>query len=103
MSKKTESVKVTSAIVMGGRVVRAGSVLDGIPRRDAKDLARRGKCTILNETVDGEDPETEVPELSEMTVSELKGIADEYAVEGAANMKKAELIKAIEAAEAEAE
>lgn len=101
MSKrKTLSIRCTSAFVAGGEIIKPKRVLHDVPQEDALNLIRRGKA---EEVMDGSDGDTEVPALDEMTVAELREAADEYKIEGAASMKKAELIKAIEAVEAEGE
>lgn len=100
MSKKTFSLKCTSAFVVGGNIIKPKQVIHDVPKADALNLIQRGKA---EEVLDGDDPETELPALEEMTVADLRKVAEEYEIEGAANMKKAELIEAIEAAEGDGE
>lgn len=100
MAKKTLTIRCTSAFVVGGKIVSPGTELPGVPESDAKSLIRRGKAT---EVVDGTEEGSEAPALDELTVPQLRDIAEEYGIEGAANLKKAELIEAIEAVEAKGE
>ena len=97
---KTMSLQCTSAFVVKGKIITPKQVIHGVPKADAMNLIRRGKAT---EVVDGSEDGTEAPALNELTVPELRDIAEEHGIEGAANMKKAELIEAIEAVEAEGE
>jgi len=104
MSKqpKTVDLECTSAFMAAGKMITPGNVVRGVPAADADNLVRRGKAKII---ADGpvEGDEAEVPDLNDLTVDELKETAREYEIEGADKMKKAELIAAIEAAEAQAE
>ena len=100
MAKKTVAVKCTSAFMAGGKMVHPGEVVQEVPYSEAVNLQVRGKGKIMEVPVDGDDPENELPELSEMTVEELKGVAENYGLEGYSSMKKADLIAAIEAHEA---
>lgn len=97
---KTMSLKCTSAFVVKGDIITPKQVVHGVPKADAMNLIRRGKAT---EVVDGTEEGTEAPALNELTVPELRDIAEEHGIEGAANMKKAELVEAIEAVEGEGE
>ncbi len=95
MSKR---IKLTSAIGLNGKVRRADSELvvpEDIPEKLAKELISRGKAKDI--TGDEEDES----DLADMTVAELKEIAQAEGVEGFANMKKADLIEALEAIEDE--
>ena len=95
MAKKTLTIECTSAFVVGGDIVKPGTHLPGVPESEAKSLIRRGKA-VLVETEDQEGPA-----LSEMTVAELKDVAEALQIDGFESMKKADLIAAIEAAEAQ--
>lgn len=97
---KTMSLKCTSAFVVQGEIITPKKTVHGVPRAEALNLIQRGKA---EEVLDGDDPGTELPALEEMTVPDLRKVAEEYEIEGAANMKKAELIEAIEAAEGDGE
>jgi hypothetical protein len=97
---KTMSLKCTSAFVVGGKIITPEQVVHDVPKADALNLIQRGKA---EEVLDGDDPVTELPALEEMTVPDLRKVAEEYEIEGAANMKKADLIEAIEAAEGDGE
>ena len=59
-------------------------------------LEKRIKAEERAEAVEEEVPE-ESPELGDFTVKELRAIANDQGIEGAATMKKAELVKALEA------
>lgn len=94
-AKKIE-IKITSAVVLDGEIVTPKSKVR-VDAKIARNLVARGKAEELGAGAeeDGEKP------LDEHTVPELKEIAKEYGVEGADKMKRADLIAAIEAAEAE--
>lgn len=94
MSKKTVDVVCTSAFMAGGKMILPKQEVKGVPYRDAMDLARRGKAKVVD-SVDASDADTEAPDLSELSVDELKSVAEEHGIKGAASMKKADLIKAI--------
>lgn len=92
MADKLIKLKITSAVAIGGVVKRPGSVVT-LSEADAKNLLHRNRAILA---------EAETPEdLSSLTVAELKERAAELEIEGADNLKKADLIKAIEAAEAD--
>ena len=104
MSKKTKVVDLqcTSAFMAAGKMILPGKVVRGVPAADADNLVRRGKAKILGSAGDETD-EDELSELNDLTVDELKAVAKEYEIEGVDRMKKADLIAAIEAAEAKGE
>lgn len=104
MAKKI-ALELTSAVVIGGKIKPRGPDPVFVDAKLAKNLLQRGKANLHGShvapmvgTVDGE--ETEVAPLEEHTVPELKEIAAEYEIDGAASMNKAQLIEAIQAAEA---
>lgn len=103
MSKqiKTVDIKCTSAFMAAGKMITPGKTVRGVPEAEAKSLARRGKATMVAAGADADD--AQAPALNELSVDELKTTAKEYEIEGADKMKKAELIAAIEAAEAKGE
>ncbi|QTP60922.1 hypothetical protein HNO53_20720 [Billgrantia antri] len=106
MSKKTKTLDLecTSAFMVKGEMITPKKTVRGVPEADALNLVRRGKAKIVAagpEAAGASADEAEAPALEELTVEELKATAKEYEIEGAENMKKAELIAAIEAAEAE--
>jgi hypothetical protein len=82
--------------MVGGKMITSGEIVHGVPKADADNLVRRGKATV----VDADESEEE-RELKDLSVADLKALAAEYEIEGAASMKKPELIEAIEAAEGE--
>lgn len=100
MAKKTYSLECTSAFMSAGKMITPGMTVEGVPESDAKALIRRGKAMPLK----GEPTEAdadEAPALEDLSVDELKATAEEYGIVGSAKMKKADLIAAIHAAEAE--
>lgn len=101
MSKKLITLTCTSAFMSAGKMITPGMTVEGVPESDAKALIRRGKAKPIKGDIIEPDADTEAPALEELTVDELKATAEEYGIEGAAKMKKADLIAAIQAAEAE--
>lgn len=97
MSKKTVSLKCTSAFMVKGEMITKGKIVHGVPEAEALNLVRRGKAVKVESEEDG----AEAPALKDLTVAELRDVAKEYDIEGAADMKKAELIEAIEKVESE--
>ena len=103
--KKSVFIELTSAVVFGGVIKRAGTVVE-CSDAQAKDLLHRGRGQLAaggnaedagNETGGDEKP------LGDHTVAELKEIAAEYEIDGYDGMKKADLVAAIEQAEAKAD
>ncbi len=98
MSKMAE-LKITSAVVIAGKIVRPDQGNESIvtvDERVAKNLLDRGKAELTTADDDADDKP-----LDEYTVPQLKALAKDYKIDGADGMKKAELIAAIEAVEAE--
>lgn len=96
MSKAKEvALKITSAIVLDGEIVRPGTVVS-ISDRAARNLLNRGKAELSV----GDDEDT-APDLGAMTVKELREFAGEKNIELPENAKKAELIDLITAAAAQ--
>lgn len=55
---KTYSLKLTSALAIGGEIHTAGSVITGVPEVQAKALLNRGKAELASDTDvlgDGDD------------------------------------------------
>lgn len=94
-AKNTE-IKITSAVVLGGQIAKPGSRCF-VDDKTARDLMRRGKAELLSIVADHD----EIPAFEDLKVTELRDVADEHGIEGAANMKRAELIEAIRSAEGE--
>lgn len=92
MAHKLIKLLVTSAFAVNGKIVNPGSEIT-LPESDAKNLLQRGKV----ELADGDADEGNW--LESHSVAELRELAAEYEIEGAAKMKKPDLIAAIEAAE----
>lgn len=101
MSKKTKTVDIecTSAFMAAGKMITPKKVVRDVPGADARALERRGKAKIVKGVEEAGDDKA----LDEMTVAELKALAQELEIDGADGMKKAELVAAIEAAEDEGE
>ncbi|KPU84846.1 hypothetical protein JI58_01315 [Marinosulfonomonas sp. PRT-SC04] len=91
MADKQIKLKITSAIVIGGEIIVAGTTVT-VAEALAKNLMHRGRAELLTASGKGG---------GEKSVAELKVIAEGLEIDGAANMKKAELIEAIEAAQSE--
>lgn len=91
MADKLVNLKITSAIAIGGEIKTAGTIVN-VPEELAKNLMHRGRAELATAAGDG---------LGDKTVPELKAIAEELEIDGAANMKKGALIKAIEVAQTE--
>lgn len=100
MAKKTETfvLKLTSAIVMDGEIVTKDNLVE-VTEKEAKNLLARGKAVLADE----KEAKAATADLNDMTVDALRKIADDAGVEGYRDMKKAELIQAIEAATEAAE
>jgi len=94
--KKFVDVRVTSAFVVAGAIMKPGETLNDVPMSDAKALEKRGKVKLLGYASDPADSD-----LSELNVAELETIAAEFDIDGADRMKKAQLVAAIEKAEAQ--
>lgn len=99
MSKrKTYEIKLTAAVVIGGEIARAKSSVI-VDEATAKDLLRRGKGTLVAGHDDQADADSDV-DLASLNKAQLVDVAEQLGIEGAANMTKAGIIEAIEAAEA---
>jgi hypothetical protein len=46
---KTANIKLTAAIVVDGKIAKAGSVLLDVPEENAKGLLNRGKAVLATE------------------------------------------------------
>lgn len=89
---KTVYVTLTSAIAVDGELVKAGETI-GCTEKNARNLMRRGKAVLADEKPADES------DLSELTVAELRELAEDAGITGYSDMRKAELIAALEAAE----
>lgn len=107
MKNKTVSLLCKSAFMLDGNLVAPGKTANGVPAGEAEQLVRRGKATLAmrgdvtqgaQRPADGAD---EDQPLDTMSVQSLKDLAAEYDIAGAAQMKKADLVAAIEKAEAD--
>lgn len=95
---KTFVLKLTSAIAMDGEIIKAGDLVE-VTEKEAKNLLHRGKGVLAGE----KELEQSAANLADLTVEALRKIADDAGVEGYRDLKKAELIAAIEAATEPAE
>lgn len=99
---KTYKLKLTSAMVIAGGVVRAGASVD-VDEVTAKDFLRRGKAELVSKPAASHqeehqgDQDNEV-DLSRMNKAQLVEVAAGLGIEGADDLTKAEIIAAIEAA-----
>ena len=91
MADKTISIKITAAVVIGGEIRVANTVLP-VEEVLARNLLRRGRAVLA--------PGSGGTDLSKLTVVALKSQAVALDIEGSANMGKPALIAAIVEAEA---
>lgn len=107
---KNIDIILTRATVISGAIVRPGKAPITVSEADAKNLMQRERAVLATEeniaaADDGDDGGDDGGDgekrLSEHTVPELKARAAELEIDGADGMKKAELVAAIEAAEAD--
>lgn len=91
MADTQVKIKITSAVSIGGKIIRPGTSIS-VAEELAKNLLQRGRA----ELVTGESND-----LSRMNKAELLSLAGDWEIEGADSMNKAELITAIQAADAE--
>lgn len=96
MADKQVKIKITSAVGIRGEIKKPGTVIT-VAEDIAKNLLQRGRAELATKGTDDDGDK----DLSDFTVPELKARAAELEIDGADTMKKAELIDAIEAAEAE--
>lgn len=92
--QETVDLMITSAVMINGKMVVPGKgdrSIVTVSSQVATNLLRRGKAALLT---------AEDVELDKLKVDELQDIAAELEIEGRSGMNKAELIEAIEAAEA---
>lgn len=92
MAEKKVKIKITSAIAVEGQIIKPDQEIT-VSEAVAKNLLNRGRAELA------EKPDTKP--LKSMTVAELKDYAFDRDIDVDEDMKKAELIDAIEAAEAE--
>lgn len=99
---KTIFLILTSAIAIEGGICRAGELIE-VDEREARNLLHRGKARLAT-AEDGApvDDEDDAPDLSRLNKAHLVELAESKGIEPG-DMTKAELVKAIEAAEQEAE
>lgn len=97
MSKQSVFLVLTSALVIDGEVIRAGTLVE-VSEREAKNFLHRGKARLATEA-DGAPKSDEKPEtdLSRMSKAQLLAFAESNEIEVSENMTKAEIIAAINA------
>lgn len=100
---KSYVLKLTSAIVVDGGIVKAGQLVE-LSGPEAKNLLSRGKA-VLATADDGyhgdDEDETSGVDLSKLNKTQLQEIAKGHGVDFEESTTKAQLIAAIEEAEAE--
>lgn len=101
---RTFKLKLSSAMVINGGVVRAGTTVE-LDEPTAKDFLRRGKAELISapEPEVVKASEAEEIDLSKMTKPQLAAVAEQLGIEGVDGMTKADLVKAIELHEQETE
>ncbi|SMX27287.1 hypothetical protein TRP8649_01390 [Pelagimonas phthalicica] len=90
---KTISITITAAVVVDGQIITPGETV-AVDEAVAKDLLRRERAK-LNAADDDDKP------LSKMTKAELLEEAEYWNLDVSDNLTKAQLVEAIEKAEAE--
>ena len=103
---KSYVLKLTSAIVVDGEIIRAGNLVE-LSEPEAKNLLGRGKA-VLATAADGyhgadDYDETSGVDLSKLNKAQLQDIANGHGIEFEDSTTKAQLIAAIEAKEVDAE
>lgn len=102
---KSYVLKLTSAIVVDGGIVKAGQLVE-LSEAEAKNLLSRGKA-VLATAADGyeghDDDESSGVDLSKLNKAQLQDIAKGHEIAFEDSTTKAQLIAAIEAKEAEEE
>ena len=89
----TYVLKLTSAIAIGGEVMKSGSLVE-VSEIEAKNLLGRGKAVLHDEQpASGVDTD-----ITKMTKDQLIAEAEQLEIDGAEKMTKAQLIEAITAA-----
>lgn len=103
---KSYVLKLTSAIVVDGGIVKAGALVE-LSEAEAKNLLSRGKAVLAtaSDGYDGndDDDETSGVDLSRLNKTQLQEIAKGHGIAFEDSTTKAQLIAAIEAKEADAE
>lgn len=91
---KKYELKLTSAMVIDAKVVRAGTRVH-LDEHTAKDFLRRGKAELIGATP-GEPDETPPVDLGRMNKAQLLEHAAEAGVEANDDMTKAQILEAIQ-------
>jgi len=98
----TYELKLTSAMVIEGGVVRAGTRVR-LDEATAKDFLRRGKAELVSEPAkpteqhQDDDQEQDI-NLDRLNKAQLLEVADQMGVEASDDMTKAQIIEAINGA-----
>lgn len=86
-------LKLTSAIVVDGEVMKKGSLIE-VSEAEAKNLLHRGKAELHDVQPVGEEID-----ITKLNKDQLIDLAEQHEIEGANKMTKAQLIEAINSAE----
>jgi hypothetical protein len=85
-------IKITSGVMIDGRIARKGDVIP-VPQSVARRLLARRKAIVVAH--DEIDEPGEARDLGDMTVAELRVLADERGVELANGARKPDIIAAL--------
>lgn len=99
MAEKLYLITLTSAAVFDGAVRVSGETVE-CDEATAKSLLHRGKGNLAEASESTSDDGGDEKPLADHTLDELRHIAAEYDIDGISKMKKADIIAAIEHAEA---
>lgn len=94
---KAESylLELTAAIVFEGELLKAGELIE-VTEKEAKNLLGRGKARLA---AGGAMEESSGNDLAALPLAKLRQVAKEMGIDGAARMKKDDILAAIEAVE----
>lgn len=91
-------VKANSVLIHEGQIVQPGTEIE-VSDEQAERLKEKNKAVGIDEKIDAEkgfeSDSTEKP-IGDMNVAELRGIAQGYGIEGYSDMKKADLVNAVQ-------
>ena len=93
MSKPTIFLVLTAAIVMDGEIVPAGETIE-VTEKEAKNLMHRGKAVLAEP--DSQQGAPSVTDFNSLTVEALRKLADDAGIENYRDLRKADLVAALE-------